>query len=190
MSSARDGDQDAQEELARIVGRSAYIFALQLTGRPETARDVAQDSLLSFFRNLDRFDAARPVDPWLFQIVRNRVRDLYRRERLRRHDSLDVWLEHGATVATDPAVGPAAEAERHELQRRVWLAISQLGDGHREILVLRDFHDLTYREIAEVLSIPHGTVMSRLHAARSRLREALLAESDGFFDDSMGRDER
>jgi RNA polymerase sigma-70 factor (ECF subfamily) len=66
-------------------------------------------------------------------------------------------------------------AERNELRARVWQAISKLGDTHREILVLRDFHDLAYREISDVLSIPLGTVMSRLHAARKKLREILVA---------------
>lgn len=176
LSLARDGDLGAREKLARRVGRSAYVYALQLTGRPETAQDIAQDSVLRFFQHLDRFDAGRPVEPWLYQIVRNCVRDLMRRERLRRHESLDAWLERGHPETQDPSADPAADAERSDLQQRIWRAISQLTEAHRDILVLRDYHDLSYREIAEVLSIPQGTVMSRLHAARKSLREILVAE--------------
>jgi RNA polymerase sigma-70 factor (ECF subfamily) len=177
VSKARDGEQDAREELARRAGRAAYVFALQLTRSPETASDVAQDSILRFFRHLDRFDAAQPIEPWLFGIVRNQVRDAARREKVRRTESLEIWLEAGGRVPADPD-DPAAAAERHELQQQVWRGISQLSEAHREILVLRDYHGLAYRQIARILSIPDGTVMSRLHAARRRLRQ-MLVEEDG-----------
>lgn len=185
-SSAREGDRAAREELAREIGRSAYLFALQLTGNPDAAQDVAQDSVLSFFRRLDRFDPSRPIEPWLYQIVRNRVRDRVRREKLRQHESLDGWLAVGLREVADSGEDPALEAERNATERKVWEAISRLPDAHREILVLRDFHDLTYRELAEVLSIPQGTVMSRLHAARRRLRDALVTDPDGFFSERGG----
>jgi RNA polymerase sigma-70 factor (ECF subfamily) len=175
---ARDGDRDAREELADWAGREAYVFALQLTRSSETARDVAQDALLRFFQNIDRYDANQPVRPWLFAIVRNQARDAARRDKVRSHGSLDAWLEQGMP---EPASSddPVATAERHEMQRRVWQAISDLGETQREILVLRDYHGLAYREIAAVLAIPPGTVMSRLHAARGRLRATLIARASG-----------
>ena len=178
VSKARDGDTDAREELAQRTGRSAYVFALQLTRSPDAAQDISQDSVLRFFGHLDRLDAEQPIEPWLFGIVRNQVRDAARRERVRRHESLDRWLESGNPEPAG-ADDPAATAERHELQQCVWRAISELGDAHREILVLRDYHDLAYREIAEILSIPTGTVMSRLHAARGRLRQILTVQEGG-----------
>ena len=187
VSLARDGESDAREELARRVGRSAYVFALQLTDQPETAHDIAQDSVLRFFQHLDRFDTRRPIEPWLYQIVRNRVRDLKRRERLRRHESLDGWLEQRRPEAMDTSADPAADAERSDLQKRIWRAVSQLTDSHREIFVLRDYHDFSYREIAELLSIPQGTVMSRLHAARQSLREILVAEGGTSLGGPPGR---
>lgn len=173
ISRARDGEPAAREELARAAGRSAYVFALQLTRQPETAKDIAQESLIRFFRRLDRVDENQSIDPWLFTIVRNQVRDTARREQVRRHDSLDAWLDAGGQKTASDATDPALAAERRELQLRVWQGISQLSAAHREILVLRDYHDLSYRELASVLSIPEGTVMSRLHAARKRLREIL-----------------
>lgn len=177
VARARAGEAGAREELARQVGTSAYVFALQLTRSPESAQDVAQESVLRFFRHLDRFDDGQRLEPWLYGIVRNQVRDIARRERVRHHESLDTWLEAGGhePVANDD---PLASAERHELQQRVWRGISALPDASREILVLRDYHGLTYRDIAAVLSIPDGTVMSRLHAARQRLRR-ILSEQGG-----------
>lgn len=180
VESVRSGDSKAREVLARRVGKSAYIFALQLTGASDPARDIAQESVLRFFQHLDRLDADRPMEPWLYQIVRNQVRDLSRRERIRRHESLDVWLDHGRPETIDPSADPAADAELNDLRRHVWQAISELTNPHREILVLRDYHDLSYREIAQVLSIPQGTVMSRLHAARRELREVIAAKGDTF----------
>ena len=88
-------------------------------------------------------------------------------------------LKAGPWLCQLPLADPSAAAEQHELQRRIWRAISELSDAHREILVLRDYHDLAYREISEVLSIPQGTVMSRLHAARKSLREILIAAGEG-----------
>lgn len=182
LESVRDGDRRAREVLAHRVGRTAYVFALQLTGSSETARDIAQDGVLRFFQHLDRFDADRPLEPWLYQIVRNRVRDLSRRNRLRHHESLDAWLEQGRPEAADPAADPADAAERRELQQVVWRAMSELSEAHREIIVLRDYHDLSYREMADVLSIPQGTVMSRLHTARKSLRKIIVSAGDSFPD--------
>jgi RNA polymerase sigma-70 factor (ECF subfamily) len=154
------------------------LFALQLTGDREAALDVSQDGVLRFFGHLDRFDLNRPIEPWLYQIVRNRVRDLARRERLRRNESLDAWLEQGRPEPAGGTHDPAVAVEGMDLQRRIWRSVSQLSDAHREIFVLRDFHDLSYREIAEVLSIPEGTVMSRLHAARTSMRTLLAEEGE------------
>jgi RNA polymerase sigma-70 factor (ECF subfamily) len=186
VTQARDGERDAREELAQRAGRSAYVFALQLTRSPDTANDIAQESVFRFFRRLDRFDPEQPIEPWLYGIVRNQVRDAARRDKVRKHESLDRWLEAGGP---EPAAGddPAASAERHELQQRVWRGISQLNEAQREILVLRDFNGLAYREIAEVLSIPTGTVMSRLHAARQRLRQILIEQEGGPLSDTVFR---
>lgn len=170
VSLAVEGEREAREELARQIRKPAYLLALQLTGHPEDARDIAQDCMLRFFQHLDRFDVDRPVKPWLYQIVRNRVRDLRRRARLRRHESLEAMREAGRPETAGSSPSPAVDAETRELQRRVWDALGELKDPHREILVLRDYQDLSYSEIAGVLGIPQGTVMSRLHAARRGLR--------------------
>lgn len=176
------GDRQAREDLGEQVGRQSFVFAVQLTGNRETAMDVAQDGVVRFFNSLDRFDPSRPVEPWLYQIVRNRVRDLARRDRHRRQDSLDALLADGRPEASlvDQGTAPdaAAEAERGELQRRIWSAVSQLSEAHREIFVLRDFHGLSYEEIADVLSVPKGTVMSRLHNARTNLRRLMAERND------------
>ena len=173
---ARSGVAAAREELARRYREPAYLLGLQLTGNREDALDVAQDALMRFFATLDRFQEDRPVRPYLLRIVRNRSMDLWRRRRIRRAESLDAG-ELPLQIADDRP-GPEETTRRGELRRRVWRGVSQLAPAKREILVLRDYHDLAYVEIAKVLGIPIGTVMSRLHAARKALREILVA--DGF----------
>lgn len=171
-------DPAVRSDAAERVGRTAYVFALQLTRSRDTAQDIAQEAVLRFYRNINRFDDRRPVEPWLYQIVRNQVRDHARKDGYRRHDSLDTWLDQGIKEPADDSSDPALIAEQHEQQRLVWSAIGRLSDDHREILVLRDFNDLSYDELAATLGIPRGTVMSRLHAARKKLRDQLVADMD------------
>ena len=175
---ARDGDAAAQAELAERHRQSIFFLALQLMGNREDAMDVAQEALLRFFRTLHRFDCHRPVRPWLYQIVRNRVVDVYRRRRVRRHDSLDATDPEGNAYIelVDHTVDPERDAARSELRVRILQALAELSQIQREILVLRDYQDLTYAEIADTLNIPIGTVMSRLHGARKKLRQKLQGE--------------
>ncbi len=167
------GDVDARERLARRARNASYVFAVQLTGRRDLSHDIAQDSVMRFFAHLDRFEQSRSLDAWLFQIVRNRTRDVMRRDRIRRHEPLEDPSGRERPETRDDRVDPAADAVRADLQQRIWRKLDSLTPDHREVLVLREYQDLSYREIAEVLGIPHGTVMSRLHAARKRLREVL-----------------
>lgn len=175
---ARAGDAEAQATLAERHRRPIFFLALQLMGNRDDAMDVAQEALLRFFKTLHRFDCRRPVRPWLFQIVRNRVVDLYRRKKVRRHDSLDATDPDGNPylVLADDSVDPERDANRSELRVRLLDALSELSHIQREILVLRDYQDLSYNEIAETLNIPIGTVMSRLHGARKRLRQTLQGD--------------
>ncbi len=176
---ARKGDVAAQEELAHRHRDPAFFLALQLLGNRDDALDVAQDAMLRFFKHLHRFDVSRPVRPWLFQIVRNRVLDLFRRRKVRKHDSIDDAEqddERADLQLVDETVDLERDASRAQLQKRIWLSLQQLSQAQREIIVLRDYQDLAYSEIAETLNIPIGTVMSRLHGARKRLRKILQAD--------------
>jgi len=180
---SRGGDREAADALARRCRRPAYLLALQLLRDPDDALDVAQDALLRLFSTLDRFDPGRPLRPWLAAIVRNRARDLERRRRVRRTSPLAADDGERAVVLVDARSGPDGDAERAELRSRVWRALGGLAAAQREILVLRDYQDLKYEEIAAVLRVPIGTVMSRLHRARQALRERLLTDAGGPRDD-------
>lgn len=178
---ARQGDLAARDELVLRHRRQVYFLALQLLGNTDDALDVTQDALLRFFTHLHRFDAQRPVRPWLFRIVRNLALDLFRRRKVRQSESLDATFgdEDGENPRLDPA-DPDVDLDRDllqaQLRKRLFAALAKLTPTQREIVVLRDYQDLSYQEIAEMLDIPLGTVMSRLHGARQRLR--LLVEDD------------
>jgi len=170
---AQQGAEDALDTLARSCRQQAYVFALQLIGNPDDALDVAQDAMVRFFRSLDRFDASRPVRPWLLRIVRNLVRDRARRMRVRRTESLEPAEDALSFEPKDPMPDPEARSARRELQTLLWSCLRELPPSYREVLVLRDYQDLAYAEIATTLKIPRGTVMSRLHRARRLLREVV-----------------
>jgi RNA polymerase sigma-70 factor, ECF subfamily len=172
------GGAEAREELARRHRSSAYLLALQLLGNRDDALDVTQEAMLRFFRSVGRITPGRAVRPWLLTIVRNQARDFWRRQKVRRAESIDENPDHLLSQMVDTGPDPEEAVHRAELRRRVWRAIAALSADHREIVVLRDFHGLSYDELAHALGIRIGTVMSRLHAARQRLR-ALLTE-EGF----------
>ena len=172
VQGAQAGHQDAREELARRCRRPAYLLALQMVGDRDDALDIAQDALLRLFESLGRFQSDRPIRPWLLTIVRNRVRDLWRRRSAQPGERLDVRPDV-VRVLADPGLDPEQHTVRRDEARQVWRAIGMLSDAHREILVLRDFHDLAYAQLAHVLDTPVGTVMSRLHAARTSLRKLM-----------------
>jgi len=175
----QQGDRSAFEPLVRRHMRAAAAFALAWTGSREDALDLSQEAFTRAFRAIRRFDLSRPFYPWLHTILRNLCLNHLSRAS-RRHE---VPLKDGLDPP-DPLPGPAAALERSELRRRVWEGIRALGARDREILILREFQGLSYAELAEVLQIPRGTVMSRLHTARQRLRAQLEPLTTG----SGGRD--
>ena len=179
VRSAQRGNVDACEQLAREYQRTAFLFALQLTGNPDDALDVAQEAMLRFFRTLGRFDADRPVRPWLLRIVRNLVRDRARRLRVRRQEPLQPNPEVLVPDPPDPSPNPEDRAAKAELQVLLWQAVRRLPPRYREIVSLRDYLGLSYSEISTALRIPTGTVMSRLHRARSMLREEVRRSMRG-----------
>jgi len=135
---ARRGDAAACDELARRHRKPAYFFALQLLGNADDALDVAQDAMLRFFSHLDRFDPRRPVRPWLFRIVRNRVLDLFRRRKVRKHDSIDAAADdedRPDLQLIDDSIDPEGDARSAQLRRRIFAALGELTPTQREILV-------------------------------------------------------
>jgi RNA polymerase sigma-70 factor, ECF subfamily len=173
---AQAGDPDAFGRLVERYMRRAYYSALSLVGSREDALDLSQEAFARAYRARRTIDPDRPFYAWLYQILRrlcfNFLRD--RRARARRLDGAATWLADEAADRAAP--GPDASYARAEARRRVAAAIEQLPDREREVLALREFEGLSYREIAALVGIPIGTVMSRLYAARQHLAAALPRE--------------
>jgi RNA polymerase sigma-70 factor, ECF subfamily len=170
---ARAGDVEAFGQLVERYMRRAYFAALSLVGRREDALDLSQEAFARAFRARETLDPARPFYAWLYQILRrlcfNFLRD--RRSRAATLDAAGAWLAEDA--ARRGAADPAAAFEQAEARRRVAAAIEELPAREREVIALKEFEELSYREIAELAGIPIGTVMSRLYSARQRLAAAL-----------------
>ena len=170
---AQAGDAEAFGRLVERYMRRAYYSALSLVGSREDALDLSQEAFVRAFRARQTLDPERPFYAWLYQILRrlcfNFLRD--RRTRLRNLEAAGSWL--AAEAAGRQAVDPARALERDEERRRVGAAIELLPAREREVLALKEFEGLTYREIASLVGIPIGTVMSRLYSARQRLADAL-----------------
>lgn len=146
--------------------RAAYAVALSVTGRHEDAEDAAQDSFLVALKRLEECRSPEKFGGWLMTIVRNRSRNLVRRESLR---------ETAAVPETAASRGPDPyrTTEQQELRGRLDQAMRPLPQVQREIVLLHDLEGWKHREIAQRLGIPSGTVRSHLHFARKALRESL-----------------
>lgn len=156
--------------MARYQSR-AYGIALSLTGNHDDAMDAMQKSFIRIHRSLDRFRLDEPFFPWLFRIVRNTSLNQKRNEKRHQGACPLEWV-----TAPDGRADPLAETMAGDLRERLWSAIQDLPAEKRLVFVLHSFEGLKYREIADTLAIPLGTVMSRLHAARNILRRCLESE--------------
>ena len=144
---------------------AAYNLARWLSRSPSDADDIVQDAMLRAFRGFDGFRGG-DVRPWLLAIVRNCWKTSGRAQKRRGHEELDEGL------ASDGA-GPEDMAIDASRRRRIDAMLALLPEEFREVLVLREMDDMSYREIAEVTGAPIGTVMSRLARARSLMRERI-----------------
>lgn len=152
----------------------AYYAALGLVGTHDDALDLSQEAFARAFRARGTIDPERPFFPWLYQIIRRLCFNYTRDQRSHREklEKAGSWLADTTMGRRPPS--PEREMERTELREQVAKAIERLSEREREVIVLREFQELRYREIAELLEVPIGTVMSRLYTARRSLARELV----------------
>jgi RNA polymerase sigma-70 factor (ECF subfamily) len=178
------GDPQAWQQLVVSQHRRIYAICYRFTGSATDAEDLTQEVFLKLYRNLASFDVERgSFQTWITTLARNLLVDHFRRTRLERaSDSLDASFsgdDEGATLAdrlaelTDPGRSPEAHAAGMELKVRIQQALAQLSPELREAVILRDLEDMDYKEIAQVLRIPEGTVKSRISRGRGELARLL-----------------
>lgn len=160
----QQGDPNALDLLYRRYGQRLFALAYSMLGRrPEhyaDAEDILQESLLGAFKSARRFEGRSSLSTWLSRIVANQVLAFRRYRGVRRAESLDETLAPPGNSVGDPSA-------RLDVER----LLSALSEEHRDVIILRELHGLSYEEMAEVLGIPKGTVESRLFRARQALRE-------------------
>ena len=165
---AKHGDVQAFGLLVEEYKERAYMIALGFVGNPEDAMDLSQEAFVKAFRSMRTFKEDMGFYPWFYAILRNTCFSFLRRRKVRKESSLDAARDAGFDVP-DPAPGPDTSFEDRETRAIVLRELRKLDPAHREILLLRHYEGLKYREIAGILGCPIGTVMSRLYAARRAL---------------------
>ncbi len=169
------GDKQALARLVERHKRSAYAMALGLVGNKDDAFDISQEAFLRVHRSARTFDSSKPFLPWFYTIIANLCRTwLRRRSRLARR-TVDLDDVSYLLVCED---SPEQDLIRREMIARLREALLELSFADREIITLQHFRGMSYDEIASLLGIPKGTVMSRLYYARKRLA-ALMKDDKG-----------
>ena len=171
IASARQGEAAAWEALARQYQAPVFRLAYLLLGDADEAEDVAQEAFIHAFQALDRFDASRPLRPWLLRITANLARN-------RRRSAGRYWAALQRLFWAEP--DPATRVEEKSFQRlsaqHLWQAVRRLNPADQEVIYLRYFLSVPEAEMATALGIMPGTVKSRLHRALNRLRGIIERE--------------
>jgi RNA polymerase sigma-70 factor, ECF subfamily len=173
---AAAGDREARRALFEQHREQAFRVALRITGRPEDALDVVQDSFIRAFERLRDFERGSGFKTWFLRIVSNRALDLLRSRKVRIAVPLDASGGDDSQrdlFVPDATPPPGEQLERRELGARLRRAIDTLPPDQRAVFALYALGELTYAQIADVLGVPIGTVMSRLFHARRRLHKLL-----------------
>jgi RNA polymerase sigma-70 factor (ECF subfamily) len=165
------GDQQAFGTLVFRYQDRLFNGIARLVRCESLAADVVQDAFVLAWRKLDSFGGRSAFYTWLFRIARNQA--VSRLRSMKPTVSLDGLMEAGASGFDAESAPPDAGMEREESLMQLELAMEQLSDDHRAIIVLREIEEMDYEQIAECLELPVGTVRSRLFRARMQLREEL-----------------
>jgi len=168
------GESAAWEDLLRAYTRKLYNLCYRFTGRIDDAEDLTQEVFVKVYQTLRSYDATQGTfSTWLHRVARNHLVDHYRRTKKDRvTSSLEDEL---GTLEEKPSAGmePLAQVESQERKEFLQQGLNRLSPDLREAVVLRDFHDLDYQEIAQVLGVPQGTVKSRINRGRLELARVL-----------------
>lgn len=179
---AQQADAGALETLVDAYRSRIYGLLYRLTGSRDVAEDLLQATFLRVVRMLPTYEHSGKFESWLFRIAANLVRDRARKlQRHRRAFASDPTVvpgsEFGPRGVSAQVSGPEEDIIRRESDERLQASLQKLSDSEREILLLRHYSDLSFREIADILNVPLGTALSRAHRALARLKQDLGDET-------------
>jgi RNA polymerase sigma-70 factor (ECF subfamily) len=169
------GDEAAFHEIVSRYKNSLYAFLWQFLNRPDLVEDVFQETFLQLFSSRASFDHTRPLRPWLFTIAANKAKDALRKWQRTAavpigtiSDSEEMSFDDMLNTISADMTMPYEELEKNEIAIQVERIIANMPENLREILLLAYFQKFSYKQMAQMLSIPIGTVKSRLHTAVAR----------------------
>lgn len=168
LAQAKQGDQRAFSELLHPYRNRLFAVCMRTTGNRADAEDALQDALIAIWQHLPKFRGEASISTWAFRIATNASLTLLRKRR-------EVTVDDEAEYVLEEA-DPTDFAEEHAVKDRVQQALATLSEDFRVALVLREFGDYTYEQIAEYQQVPVQTVRSRLNRARKQLKAALEAQ--------------
>jgi RNA polymerase sigma-70 factor (ECF subfamily) len=157
--------------LVRQYETSVFRLALSIVGDQAEANEITQETFIAALRSLPSYEEKKSFKAWLYTIALNHSRNhLRKRKTLER---LRTTLNSIFRVETQKQISPEESIVQNDKEAQIWNALNQLDDPFRIVVILRYFHELPISEISEILSVNEGTIHSRLHTARERLRSAL-----------------
>jgi len=183
---AQQGDRTAFRQLFDKYHRRVFAVALGVVKNPSDAHDVVQEAFVKVHRHLSTFQGASSFYTWLYRITMNLAIDHLRRKKVARQVDFDESLKRDdeledqgnlAPVLTNS--DPGKTQSRKELAAKIQGALSTLPEIHRQCILLREVEGLSYEEIATIMKVPKGTIMSRLFHARRKMQNALADYVDG-----------
>lgn len=172
IEQCQNGDKHAYGILVDRYMKRAYFTALGLVGVHEAALDLSQEAFVRAYRSIKKLDANKKFYTWFYRILRNLCLNNIR-DNARHASSFSEIGEDRVKNFIDSTPDASSKLESAEIKDEVWKAINSLTDHEREIIIMKDFQEMPYKEIAHVLDIPIGTVMSRLYNARKALKNKL-----------------
>jgi RNA polymerase sigma-70 factor (ECF subfamily) len=172
VEQARNGDRNAYGELVRCHYQGVVLIVYRMCGDTGLAEDAAQEAFIRAWLNLSSYQPRAPFRNWLYRIAVNAALDVLRRK------PESTFEDEELSMVTDRVESPEAILIKKEQALELQHVIKSLPEAARSVLVLREYGGLSYHEIAGVLDLPVGTVMSRLNYARNRLRKILIGSME------------
>ncbi len=178
----QNGDKSAFKDLVERYQSKLFSIAFGMVRQREDAMDLVQEAFLKAYRNLDRFEGSAAFYTWLYRITVNVCIDHIRKVKKRYEVDFDEQRPIDSSIAGENTLQPSTldinpdhNLRRKELLEQIDKALEMLSPNHRQAIILREIHGLSYDEIANVLEVSKGTVMSRLHHARKNLQSQLMS---------------
>ena len=197
---AQAGDRSAFKALFERYHRRVYAVALGVLKVPQDAHDVVQEAFVKVYKHLPDFQGASSFYTWLYRITMNLAIDQLRRKKTQRQVDYDDAVgrdsqadDPGHVAPTIDGGDPGHTHSRKELAAKIQAALGTLPEYHQQVILLREVEGLSYEEIAKVMKVPKGTIMSRLFHARRKMQSALAEYVDGELtpqDDDHGNSNR